>query len=137
MASSNASTMRSHRRCSANWLMNSGWRRSRYPNTAWRSRPWDALCRKEVFMCKKFEWLLSAAILMCGAPVAFAQPPDFPPGGFGGRGPGGPGGMGQHVKIVERFDKEGKGYLNAAERKAAREYLAANPRGRGGRGRGF
>ena len=53
-------------------------------------------------MCKKFEWLLSAAILMCGAPVAFAQPPDFPPGGFGGRGPGGPGGMGQHVKIVER-----------------------------------
>lgn len=85
-------------------------------------------------------------ILAC-AGMMLAQPPDFgpppfgpqggfgPPGGFGGRGPGG---MGEKTKLVEKFDKDGDGVLNAAERKAALEYLASNPGG-GGRGgrRGF
>ena len=47
--------------------------------------------------------------------------------------------MGQTRKILDQFDKEKKGYLNAAERKAAREYLATQPQrgfGRGGFGRG-
>ena len=88
--------------------------------------------------------LLTAALLTAGS-LALAQLPDFgPPPGFGGRGPGGPGGFGpgQHTKILDQFDKDGKGYLNAAERKAAREYLASRPTGgrgfggRGGRGRG-
>lgn len=80
------------------------------------------------------------------AALALAQPPDFfgggrGPGGFppggpgGGPGFGGPPGGGTR-KILSQFDKDGKGYLNAAERKAAREYMAANPRpGRGGFGR--
>ena len=61
-----------------------------------------------------------------------AQPPDL--GGRGGfrGGPGGPGGMGQRTAVLEKFDKDGDGYLNADERKAAREYLATMPR----RGRG-
>jgi hypothetical protein len=62
--------------------------------------------------------------------AAMAQSPDF--GGFGGRGFG-PGQ--QEVKLLEKFDKDGDGILNAAERKAARDYLATQPQGRrGGRG---
>src|SRR5689334_1214985 len=88
--------------------------------------------------------LVFALTLFAGA--AFAQPPDFPPpggfgpppgfgpGGFGRGGRGGPG-MEQRTKVLEKFDKDGKGYLNAEERKAAREYLASN--GRGGRRGGF
>ena len=85
-------------------------------------------------------------------------PPDFqtdgppplgaggPPGeGFGG--PGGPGGFGGPMggvkearKLVQQFDKNGDGWLNNPERKAAREYLAkqgggqrmGGPRGRRG-----
>lgn len=81
-----------------------------------------------------------------GGPTNFAGPPfgfggpDFGPdgmgGGFGGRGaggPGGPGGMQQKTKLVQQFDKDGDGRLNAAERKAAREYLASGAAG--GRGR--
>jgi len=78
------------------------------------------------------------------AGVTLAQPPDFgpgfgpPPGGFGGPMGGGP--MGGTRKVLEQFDKEGKGWLNAAERKKAREYLATQPSGgfgrRGGFGRG-
>jgi hypothetical protein len=82
--------------------------------------------------------------MVCGAGLALAQPPDFGPppfgpGGFGGRGPGGPGGpgMGQKTKLLEQFDKDGDGYLNAAERKAAREYLATRPAGGRGRRGGF
>lgn len=90
-----------------------------------------------------------AVVLSLCAGLALAQLPDFPPPGFGpppgggrGFGPpgfGGPGGMGQRTKILEQFDKDGDGYLNAAERKAAREYLATRPgpgRGRRGFGRG-
>lgn len=75
-------------------------------------------------------------VATCGV-LLVAQPPDF--GGRGGpRGPGGPGGfggpggMGQRTKLLEKFDKDGDGYLNAAERKAARESVASQPR----RGRG-
>src|SRR5882672_4306201 len=54
--------------------------------------------------------------------ASMAQPPDF---GFGGRGfgpggRGGPGGpMGGTRKVLDQFDKDKKGYLNAVERKAA------------------
>jgi spore coat protein CotH len=70
------------------------------------------------------------------ASFALAQPPDggfpFGPGGSGGRGFG-PGQ--QQVKLLEKFDKDGDGILNTAERKAAREYLATQQQGRGpGRG---
>ena len=75
------------------------------------------------------------AFTLFAASLALAQPPDFGGRGFGG---GGRGGFGQRAKLLPQFDKEGKGYLNAAERKAAREYLATQPRrGRGGFGRGF
>ncbi|HOK78419.1 MAG TPA: CotH kinase family protein [Verrucomicrobiota bacterium] len=54
------------------------------------------------------------------------------PGGFGGPG------MNQEMKLVEMFDKDGNGWLNAEERKTAREYLANQGAGRrfGGPGRG-
>lgn len=52
-----------------------------------------------------------------GGPLPFG-PPDFAPGGFG---PGFPGGMTQEkVKLVRQFDKNGDGWLNQQERKAAR-----------------
>ncbi len=70
-------------------------------------------------------------VLVLGVAVcALAQRP----GGFGGRG--GFGAVRQPAKLLDQFDKDGKGYLNAAERKAAREYLAQNSWSRtGGFGR--
>jgi hypothetical protein len=91
---------------------------------------------------------LVLALTLC-AGLAIAQPPDFPPPGFGpppgdfggrgfGPGFGGPGGMGQRTKVLEQFDKNGDGWLNAAERKAAREYLRSQSGpGRGRRRGGF
>ncbi|MEO8594140.1 MAG: CotH kinase family protein [Candidatus Solibacter sp.] len=90
------------------------------------------------------------ACVLAGAAVSMAQPPDFGgfggpggPGGRGGRGPGGFGGpMNETRKLLSQFDKNGDGVLNTAERKAAREFIAANPGGggfggrRGGFGRG-
>jgi hypothetical protein len=72
--------------------------------------------------------------VMCAAGFANAQPPDFfgPPGG---RGPGGPG-LREETKLVAMFDKNGDRRLNSAERKAAREYLATQPRAMGPMGRG-
>src|SRR5436190_24082271 len=62
----------------------------------------------------------------------FDGPPPF--------GPGGPGGVQQETKLLKQFDKDGDGRLNAAERKAAREFLrkegASNRGRRGGGGRG-
>src|SRR5262245_34289309 len=54
------------------------------------------------------------------------RPPQSGPGGFvqGGPGPGGFGMNQQETKLVKRFDKDNNGWLNAAERKAAREFLA-------------
>lgn len=73
--------------------------------------------------------LLSSALVA----VVHAQPP-------GGRGFGGFGGVQPERKLLKQFDRDGDGLLNAAERKAAREFIAENPtptRGPGGRGRGF
>src|ERR1041384_4595052 len=72
------------------------------------------------------------------ATACMAQPPDFfaGPGGFGGRG--GFGGVREPLNLVKKFDKNGDKVLDAAERKAAREYLATQAqgmrRGPGGRG---
>lgn len=75
-------------------------------------------------------WLTGYLMAAC---AAMAQPPDF--GGAGG--PGGRGFGQQEVKLLKQFDQDGDGILNAAERKAAREYVATQPRrGRGMFGRG-
>src|SRR5881394_953971 len=64
-----------------------------------------------------------------GLPTEFSRAPDFDgpppfgPGRPGGGGFGGPGGMQQETKLLKQFDKDGDGRLNAAERKAAREFL--------------
>jgi hypothetical protein len=92
--------------------------------------------------------LLGLAALLCG----FAGTAYWPqtsaraqgPGGFGG--PPGPGGFGpqRERKILAQFDKDKNKRLDLDERKAAREWLAAQPMSvpggsRGGRGfgRGF
>lgn len=72
-------------------------------------------------------------------PADNLQPADAPPG-FGGPGGFGPRGFGPpmnaEVKLRAKFDRDGNRMLDAAERKAAREHLAANPAGRGPGGRG-
>ena len=86
----------------------------------------------------------SCALVVCSAFCALAQNDDTPqrpagppPFGPGGRGPGGFGGVQQETKLVKQFDKDGDGRLNAAERKAAREFLAKErAEGRGRRGFG-
>lgn len=81
------------------------------------------------------------------------QGPDRGPGDRGGRGPGGPGGPGfggfggfggpggpggpggQEREILKQFDKDDNGFLDKAERVAAREFLKTQPqRGFGGPG---
>ncbi|MEO8597847.1 MAG: CotH kinase family protein [Candidatus Solibacter sp.] len=68
-------------------------------------------------------WTVKLAI--CAAALALAQAQDFGGRGFGAAG--------QRVKLLPQFDAAGKGYLDAAERKAAREYMATQPRRGGGR----
>lgn len=58
-----------------------------------------------------------------GGPGFDGPPPGFNGGPRGG-GFGGPGPMQEHRKVLEQFDKDGDKHLNAAERKAAREFLA-------------
>ncbi len=67
-----------------------------------------------------------------GQPTAQGQPPGPVSAGF--QGPFGPGGFGGERQIVAKFDKNGDKRLDTAERKAARESLAAEP-ARGGFGR--
>lgn len=77
-----------------------------------------------------------------GPPPADGNPPPggpggfpFGPGGFGGP-PGGPMG-GPSIKVVEKFDADGNGWLNQEERAKAREDVKtqrANNPGRGGFG---
>jgi spore coat protein CotH len=56
---------------------------------------------------------------------------------FPGGGPGGMGGVQQELKLLKQFDADGDKRLNAAERKAAREYVETQGLSRGGRfGRG-
>ncbi len=78
------------------------------------------------------------------ASAAFAQPPGggFPggqpggPGGPGGGGFGPPGMGGQERQLVKDFDKNGDGWLNAEERKPARDEAKKGQRGGFGGGRG-
>ena len=84
--------------------------------------------------------IAGAAGLAMSGPVG-AQGPGGMPGGQGGpAGPGGPGGRGfmaGEQKVLAQFDGNKDDRLDAAERKAAREWLAANASGRrgfGGRG---
>jgi hypothetical protein len=80
--------------------------------------------------------LLGVALISAHAQPDFEGPPPGGPGGFGGRGFGGPGGPNQQqTKVLQKFDKDGNGRLDAAERKAAREWLKKE--GSTGRGRGF
>ena len=70
------------------------------------------------------------------AAAAVAQPPGGGPGG-----PGGPGGMfgppgGATKKLVEDYDKNGDGWLNAEERKPARDAAKKGNRRPGGFGPG-
>jgi spore coat protein CotH len=66
----------------------------------------------------------------------------FPGGGFPGMGgPGGPGPRNESIKVLDQFDADQNGRLDASERKAAREWLKSNRpqrgmRGPGGRGPG-
>jgi spore coat protein CotH len=74
-----------------------------------------------------------AAVALTVAPGNALQ---FSPDGFGGPGMGFGGGMSgnkKSVKLLEKFDKDGDKMLNAAERKAARTYLASSY-GQGGFG---
>ncbi|MGL4422744.1 MAG: CotH kinase family protein, partial [Gemmataceae bacterium] len=65
--------------------------------------------------------------LACAATALFAMQP--PGGGFPG-GPGGP--MPQERKLITKYDNDGNGRLDTAERKTARMDLAKEPaRGRG------
>jgi len=65
----------------------------------------------------------------------FEGPPPFGPGG---PGPGGPGGVQEEIKLVKKFDQDGDKRLNAAERKAAREFVVKQrAEGRGRCGPGF
>jgi len=52
---------------------------------------------------------------------------------FPGGGPGGVGGVQQELKLLKQFDADGDKRLNAAERKAAREYVETQGLSRGGR----
>src|SRR5688572_23168362 len=55
------------------------------------------------------------------------RPPFDPPGPPGERGPGrigGPGGVREDIKLVQQFDQDANKRLDAAERNAAREFLA-------------
>lgn len=63
------------------------------------------------------------------AGLAAAQFPN--PGGPGAPGPGGMFGARQDLAVVEQFDKDGNKRLDAAERRAAREFVEAQ--GAGGR----
>jgi spore coat protein CotH len=88
----------------------------------------DALTLLTADQKSKWEALVGAEVKL---------PESFGPGGPGGNrffGSGGPMG-GAERKIAKQFDKNGDGWLNLDERKAARELLAKQPqRGRGGPG---
>jgi hypothetical protein len=75
---------------------------------------------------------LSAALLVVGA-TAGSSALQFPPPGPGGGWPGGQ----ADRPVVKEFDNDGNGWLDAEERRAARESLGTVPGGRGGFGGGF
>jgi len=65
--------------------------------------------------------ILASASLITGLSAQTPQEGGGPPG----RGFGGPGMQREETKLVKEFDRDGDGRLNAAERRAAREHLAA------------
>ncbi len=70
-------------------------------------------------------------------PGDFGPPPfDGPPTGQGG-GPPGFGGSREERKLVKQFDTNGDKWLNAEERKRAREFLVKEKASGGNRQRGF
>jgi spore coat protein CotH len=73
-------------------------------------------------------FLVAGLLALLASPAVLAQ---FP-GGPGGRG--GPGFGQADLAIVEQFDRDGNGWLNVEERKAAREFVATQGGGRGGGG---
>lgn len=80
--------------------------------------------------------LVLAAVVTCAFPASAQMmdgPPEFPGDEFspGGPPPGGPGGMQSERKLVKDFDKDGDGWLNQAERKAARESIKQQGGNRG------
>jgi Ca2+-binding EF-hand superfamily protein len=87
---------------------------------------------------KNRTWLTWSFLLFVGVlplPLVATQPgkkefgkKEFPFGGFGGM-------MNQRRKLVEQFDKDGDGRLNAEERAAAREFIKKQG-GKGGFGPG-
>ena len=82
-------------------------------------------------MMKQRAFRVAALLLLFAATTALAQPPGF--GGPGGFGPPG----GEQRKILKEHDKNGDGWLNAAERKVAREAMKNDGGGRRGPGGGF
>lgn len=98
-----------------------------------------------VLLALAFGWALPLACLGAEAstpqedstPTATTAPSRGARSNSGGRrsfGPGGMGGMQQHTALVKQFDKDSNGRLSSAERKAAREFLAAQAStGRGSR----
>jgi spore coat protein CotH len=90
----------------------------------------------------RFAWTgaIVASALVAGVGLA-AQFPGGGPGPGGPPGPGGRGGFGgfggvqAEQKLVAQFDKDGNKRLDAAERKAALEYIESQGGSRGGFGR--
>ena len=99
-------------------------------------KSWTRGCHLELFTLRGMLALATAAALW--AQPAF--PADGPPGDGGGPGDaflgGGPPSR-EKRELVRQFDQNNDQWLNAVERKAAREFLKANPaprRGPGGPG---
>jgi hypothetical protein len=92
----------------------------------------------------KRSWIIRSLCLFfmaVVAPLAAFQPDPNQPDKKGFDKKGGPGGFGADVKprrkLVEQFDKDGDGRLNAEERQAAREFIKKQPGGgKGGFGKG-
>jgi hypothetical protein len=75
---------------------------------------------------------------MCSLLLLFGHVSKAQPAGpFGGPPGRGPGGGNQQREIVDQFDMDGDGRLNAEERAQAVEFMKANPQGRGGGGPRF
>src|SRR6478735_2225832 len=79
-------------------------------------------------------WSIPAALfgmaLVAGGPAALSQPPFGGGDKKGGFGFGPPGG--QERKVLAKYDADGDGVLNKAERQAARDGMKADGGGKGG-----